>query len=106
MFKVAVPSYHRANVIASKTLTVLRLGGVPISDIYVFVVAEEEQAYRQALPEYQVIVGHLGLIKQRKFIQEFFPLDTLIVMADDDLHVQTNGPGSRHHLWILSYRQS
>jgi len=85
MFKVAVPSYHRSDVIASKTLAVLRLGGVPISDIYVFVVAEEEQAYRQALPEYQVIVGHLGLIKQRKFIQDFFPLDTLIVMADDDL---------------------
>ena len=85
MFKVAIPSYFRSNAIASKTLAVLGLGGVPVSDIYIFVVPEEEAAYKKACSGYNVITGVKGLVEQRKFIQRYFPLNTNIVMMDDDV---------------------
>jgi hypothetical protein len=85
MFKVAIPSYFRSDVIASKTLAVLGLGGVPVSDIFIFVVPEEEAAYKKACSGYNVITGVKGLVEQRKFIQRYFPLNTNIVMMDDDV---------------------
>jgi len=85
MFVVAIPSYRRANAISTKTLATLAIGGVPVSDIYIFVVAEEQADYERACPEYKVIVGQLGLMAQRKFIQDYFPINTNIVMMDDDI---------------------
>lgn len=84
-FVVTIPSYKRSDVIATKTLAVLQLGNVPVHDIYVFVVPEEEQAYKKACPNVQVIVGQPGLVNQRKFIQDFFDIGTYIVMMDDDI---------------------
>ena len=85
MFKVAIPSYKRSDVIMDKSLAVLRRGGVALSDIYVFVVHDEEEAYRTACPGYQIIVGLLGLIEQRAFIQGFFSEQDTILMMDDDI---------------------
>jgi len=85
MFKVAIPSYRRSDVIADKTLATLRRGGVALSDIYIFVVDDEQEAYEKACPGYQVIVGLKGVIEQRNFILDYFPLDTNIVMMDDDV---------------------
>ena len=68
MFVVAIPSYRRANAISNKTLATLAIGGVPVSDIYIFVVADEQADYERACPEYKVVVGQLGLVAQRKFI--------------------------------------
>jgi len=84
-YKVAVPSYRRHDTIMDKTLSVLRRGGVALSDIYVFVVDDEEETYRQACSGYQIIVGLKGLVEQRGFIQGFFAQDTNIVMMDDDI---------------------
>jgi hypothetical protein len=85
MFKVAIPSYKRSNVIIDKTLAVLRRGGVAISDIYVFVVDDEKESYQTACPGYQIIVGLKGLVQQRAFIQGFFSEQDTIVMMDDDI---------------------
>ena len=85
MFVVAIPSYRRANAISNKTLATLAIGGVPVSDIYIFVVADEQADYERACPEYKVVVGQLGLVAQRKFIQDYFPINTNIVMMDDDI---------------------
>lgn len=84
-FKVAIPSYRRSDVIRDKTLETLRRGGVAISDIYIFVTDDEQEAYEKACNGYQIIVGLKGLVEQRAFIQGFFPLDTNIVMIDDDV---------------------
>ena len=81
----AIPSYKRSDVIFDKTLATLRRGRVALCDIYIFVVNDEEEAYRQACPGYQIQVGLLGLIQQRSFIQGFFPQDTYIVFCDDDI---------------------
>lgn len=84
-FKVAIPSYKRSDVITSKTLATLRRGGVALSDIYIFVVHDEQEAYERACPGYQVIVGLKGLIEQRAFIQGFFSEQDTILMMDDDI---------------------
>ena len=84
-YRIAIPSYKRHDIIRDKTLATLQRGNVPLANIYVFVVQEEEEAYRKACPGYQIIVGLLGLVQQRAFIQNFFPLDTNIVMMDDDI---------------------
>jgi hypothetical protein len=81
----AIPSYGRSSTIADQTLACLARGNVPLSDIYVFIVQEEEEAYRRAIPRHQIQIGLKGLIKQRMFIQGFFDKDTYIVFCDDDL---------------------
>ena len=81
----AIPSYKRHDVIRDKTLATLQRGNVPLANIYVFVVQEEEEAYRKACPGYQIQVGLLGLVQQRAFIQNFFSEHDTIVMMDDDI---------------------
>jgi len=85
MYKVAIPSYRRSDIIASKTLATLNRGGVLNEDIHIFVVAEEEELYKQACPHYKIIVGVLGLVNQRNFIQNYFPIGTPILFIDDDI---------------------
>lgn len=82
---IAIPSYKRPDAIASKTLALLRQCNIALSDIYVFVVAEEYALYKSTCPDVNVIEGKRGLINQRAFIQNYFPLDTYIVMIDDDI---------------------
>jgi len=84
-YRIAIPSYKRHEIIRDKTLATLQRGNVPLANIYVFVVQEEEEAYRKACPEYQIIVGLLGLVQQRAFIQNFFSEHDTIVMMDDDI---------------------
>jgi hypothetical protein len=85
MFKVAIPSYNRSDVIMDKTLATLRRGGVALSDVYIFVVDDEKESYQTACPGYQIIVGLKGLVHQRAFIQGFFSEHDTIVMMDDDI---------------------
>ena len=68
-----------------KTLATLRRGGVALSDIYIFVVDDEQEEYKKACPGYQIISGLLGLIQQKAFIQGFFSQDTYILFCDDDI---------------------
>jgi len=84
-YKVAIPSYRRYDTIRDKTLETLRRGGVALSDIYIFVVDDEKELYQRACSGYQIIPGLLGLVQQRAFIQAFLPLDSYIVMMDDDI---------------------
>jgi len=68
-----------------KTLATLRRGRVALSDIYIFVVDDEQEAYKKACPGYQIQVGLLGLVQQRAFIQGFFSEHDTILMMDDDI---------------------
>jgi hypothetical protein len=85
MFKIAIPSYSRSDVIMDKTLATLRRGGVAVSNIYIFVVDDEKELYQRACSGYQIIVGLKGLVQQRAFIQGFFSEQDTIVMMDDDI---------------------
>jgi hypothetical protein len=73
--------------------------------IYIFVVPEEEELYENNCPGYQIIPGVLGLINQRAFIQEYFPLDTNIVFMDDDV-TQVYRPTSNNTKAVIDYLPS
>jgi len=92
-YVVAIPSYHRSEMIGKKTLATLVRGKVPLEKIHLFVANESEKnAYQQALqieyPHYplkNIHVGIKGITPQRRFISQFFPTQTPIVSLDDDV---------------------
>ena len=56
------------------------------SQITVFVIQEEYEEYRAALPEaIKVVVGVRGIIQQRKFIHHHYSEGTNLVCIDDDI---------------------
>jgi hypothetical protein len=85
-YVVAIPSYNRANSLKVKTLKVLEDGLVDKSKIFIFVANTEEYLiYKDILPEYNIIVGVLGLKDQRNFISNYFPQGFNIISIDDDI---------------------
>jgi len=83
MYKIAIPSYSRSDIIKNKTLNTLERFNVSISLIYIFVVQEEYDLYNSL--DYNIIVGNKGLINQRKFIENYFHENELIICIDDDI---------------------
>lgn len=88
-YVVVIPSYDRSNLIAGKTLTTLKNGGVPKNKIYIFVANEEEEKkYKSTVPKdlyNEIIIGVKGLVEQRKFINNYFEEDSYIISFDDDV---------------------
>lgn len=83
---VCIPSYLRPTICAKKTLKTLLSGGVSEDKIIVFVAStDEEIAYKAAGITVKIVVGVPGLVAQRQFIQQQFPIGHLIVFMDDDL---------------------
>jgi hypothetical protein len=82
---IAIPSYNRSDVISSKTLATLARYGIDKDKITIFVVQEQFIAYEKACPDYQIVVGVKGLVAQREFIENWFPLDSNILFMDDDV---------------------
>lgn len=83
---VAIPSFNRHIEIVNKTLKMLHDGGVPNNIIYIFVTREEEDVYRNFIPDnYKIVVGKKGITEQRKFIVNYFPENQFIVSIDDDV---------------------
>lgn len=84
-YVIAIPTYRRSDILQSKTLSLFK--GLP--NVYVFVANKEEyDTYQKAVdPSYykEMIVGVEKLIPQRQFIVDYFPKDTFILFADDDL---------------------
>ena len=88
-YRVAIPSYNRSDIITEKTLRTLQEGRVPKSCIYIFVAnKEEKKLYRERLPKElykKIVVGELGICKQRRFIMDYFNERTELVFIDDDI---------------------
>lgn len=83
---ICIPSYKRFDVIGKKSIKILNDAG--IFNALIFVVPEEYDLYKNALKEGtygEIIVGRPGLVEQRKFIMEYCPADSLILMMDDDI---------------------
>jgi len=85
MYVIAIPSYKRAIELPLKTLATLQRYHVPLDKIFVFVVEEEMADYQETCPGYTIISGHLGLINQRMFIENYFDKDSNILFMDDDV---------------------
>lgn len=85
---IAIPSYKRSRICQDQTLSTLHKMGISKEKINVFVVDEEYEEYLEELnPEYynQIIVGKKGLIKQREYIESYYPYGANIVSLDDDV---------------------
>ncbi len=86
--KFIIPTYKRSETISKKTLKVLKNGGVPKDDIWLFIVKEEVDAYRKNVSNDlygHLVVGELGIVNQRNFITHFFEEGDCLVEVDDDL---------------------
>jgi hypothetical protein len=85
-YRVVIPSYQRVDVLRARTLALCKRWNIPWSRVHVFVVKEEEQAYKDMVPAgVHVIVGPLGLHHMRNFISRTFPKDTPLLHMDDDI---------------------
>ena len=92
-YVVAIPSYHRSDIIGKKTLATLIRGKVPPEKIHIFVANTSEkedyiQTIKEEYPHYplkNIHVGIKGITPQRRFISLFFPAQTPIVSLDDDV---------------------
>lgn len=81
--KIAVPSYHRVNIFKEKTLQYLLWSWFKKEEIDVFVVAEDEEAYKNLWVN--VIVWEKWITNQRNFITRYYDEWEYIACFDDDL---------------------
>jgi len=82
-YVIAIPSYHRSEICRDKTLAMLSKHHIPKDKIYVYIVKEDEEAYKTC--DVKKIIGKKGLVQQRQFIIEYFPEGKPIVFLDDDI---------------------
>jgi len=85
--RLAIPSYQRSEYISGPngTLTFLKKSGYPNHLIHIFVASEEEANLYKYLTEYKIIIGTVGLAKQRNFITDYFDDGETILSMDDDI---------------------
>lgn len=88
-YKVAIPSYKRAETLKEKTLSLLTRHSIDPEKVTIFVADEDEkQKYQQTLkdtPYNNIVVGIVGMGAIRRFIQNYYPEGTYIMNFDDDL---------------------
>jgi cellulose synthase/poly-beta-1,6-N-acetylglucosamine synthase-like glycosyltransferase len=86
-YKIVIPSYNRADTLATKTIPVLQRQKINPKDVYVFVANEDEKKkYQAALPEEyksRLIVGVKGMKNIRNFINDYFPRGEQLFHMDD-----------------------
>jgi len=89
MYSVAIPTYNRSDIIYKKTLSTLLNGGVNYKNIFIFVANKiEYQKYEEVLPKEcynKIIIGKIGIAKQRTFIRNYFKEGEYVVSIDDDV---------------------
>ena len=83
--RYVIPSYNRVNLIGTHTLNFLERNNIDKSKIYIFVVPEEYNLYKEKYPEYTIVEGKVGLRNQRNFISEYFSEGEFIISLDDDI---------------------
>lgn len=88
-YKVAIPSYDRAEILRDKTLNTLLNQGIKPDKIDIFVANnEEEKKYKEVIDKKlynKMIVGKKGLMNQRNFITDYYNEGEYIIQIDDDV---------------------
>lgn len=109
-YKIAIPSYKRANILQSKTLSMLNLLGIDKELINVFIVDDEYDTYNSICDKNlynQLIIGNKGLVEQREFIQNFYDDGQYIIFLDDDidmLDLSLTNYSSAHDFFVDAFR--
>lgn len=86
----AIPSYKRSSLLPFKTLALLSRFQVPMQNVYVFIVKEDENDYHDTLSSYieqglHLEIGPLGLHHMRNHIRMYFPEGCELIHLDDDI---------------------
>lgn len=87
-YSVAVPSYRRSETLATKTLPMLRDGGVPLDRVTVFVCDDERALYERATAPFPGVLlarAEPTLRAARNIIARHYPVGHPVVQVDDDL---------------------
>jgi len=82
-YKIVIPSLGRAKILKERTLETL--SSVSKDKIFIFVIKEEFELYKNELPDYNIIIGVLGCLEQKKFISSYFQEDEILLFLDDDI---------------------
>jgi hypothetical protein len=89
MFRVAIPSYKRAEMLGQKTLRFLAEQNIPKELIDIFVAdKQEKEEYERVLDRNlydKIVVGIRGIARQRSYIQNYYPLNQKVFSIDDDI---------------------
>lgn len=86
-YQIAIPTYRRPTIFRDRTLNLLLEAEVPHDRITVFVASQHEaDTYRPHVPStIRIVVGVLGLVNQRAFIQKYYTEGERILFVDDDI---------------------
>jgi hypothetical protein len=87
-YQIAIPSYKRAETLRDKTLALLQKYNIPPEKIHIFVANEEERSvYAKTLPDYykEIVVGVVGMMAIRNYIQDYFAEGERVLNIDDDI---------------------
>jgi hypothetical protein len=85
MYQIVIPTLSRVNILQTQTLKTLQHHNISKSQITIFCIDKEYDQYKNIFQDYKIVVGELGLIKQKEFIQTYYPVDTNILFLDDDI---------------------
>lgn len=86
-YRISIASYNRVKQLGEKTLATLENNNIPKDIIDIFVADKNQfDEYKKAYPEYNIIIGKLGLKSIRNFIfQEYYEEGQKVVSLDDDI---------------------
>jgi len=92
--KIAIPSYNRVETLGNKTLKFLTtMRGFKHEDITIFVAdLDQFTLYSAYYPEYNIVIGELGIVNIRNFISNYYEYDEYVVSLDDDIECLLPGP--------------
>lgn len=85
MYKIAIPSYKRVDVLSDKTLAYLKKTNINLDNVYLFVANEEEKKDYEGLGIKNIVVGVETIRNQRNFIRHYFKEGEKIFSIDDDI---------------------
>ena len=89
MYKIAIPSYKRPNLLATTTIPMLMVGNC--KEIYLFINEDEEESYREVLNNIDIKINYCllknckGIGNVRNYIRNFFDVGDWIISIDDDI---------------------
>lgn len=102
-YRIAIPSYKRAETLRNKTLSMLKAHNINPEKIDVFCANEEERdLYEKTLEKgtyNRIVVGVVGMMNIRNFIQDYYSEGTSVVCIDDDIKdvVKISKNGAREY---------
>ena len=82
-YKIVIPSLSRVDILKERTLNMLDT--ITKSNIYIFIIGDEYDEYKKALPDYNIIIGPLGCAEQKRYISNYFEEGDKLLFLDDDI---------------------